>query len=959
MNPSILKNKLKAPSSTHLMDRPRLIEKVRKSDSVRLFVIRADAGYGKTTLMTQLQKEFNGYPVWYQLDRGDHDLSVFISHLTEGVRWHCPDFGDWVIERLKISTDIRREINQVLTVFVNELSEKVDLPVSFYLDDFHLVNDSKAILDAVHFLIQHLPEESRLYIASREKPSLSLGRLRTQRSIMEIDSSDLRFSIEETTGLLNSRCVNPLRPDEILAWHTHTEGWPVALVISQNIIDAEGGVPRDFKETRGITKAIDDYLTEEVWDSLDSRMRDFLTKSSLTETVEPSICDSVFCKDESVNAASILTEAENRNIMITSLDQASLSYRYHPLFREFLQEKLNQTCTKTEIAGLHRGFGEAYEKQGGQDQAIEHYLCAGFEDGAADLIEAYAEYTLEAGRLETLERWLNRIPEEIREGRPWLRLYMARVMNRKCELAEAGQEYLEARKGFKAKRDRKGLLQCAQQQSMLYLLVGKNEESLAAVREAMKLATNSSEKAIAYDTAVSQRARIGDMDGAKKLQDEALKLCDRTEIEANTILELCSINMDYITGDFRNALRKLENIDPNSGMQAEYHARLINNIAVTLYLTGDYEQAHAVSVNALSIAKGLGEHRNYWEQYEAMAQIQIGLGNIEEGRKMALRFTSYCESSGMIDLCEYNHLGTCDRRRNALRAALKAHKHSLKLQKDESSPYGIAMSLANIGADKIRIFKGHGIEGVAELDEAQEIAGKHGFRYVEAQIYFHRAWRDLACGKNNEALNAISHSLGLASRLGHNHFMIQEGKRSLELLAFAFENGVELEYLTYVFKNIGRPALKFLTPILKSESPLIRKTALVAVSSVGGAAAYSHIQRMLHDEDADVRRVAKEEDAALGTRINSFEDLLSRRESEILPLLAEGLSNAEIAERLYITEQTVKSHVTRIFRKLGIKKRVQAAMFFHELRNGSDGQSGMKMQEGKRTVETMSDFSAS
>ena len=569
------------------MDRPRLIEKVRKSDTLRLVAVRADAGYGKTTLMAQLQKEFNGYPVWYQLDRGDNDLSVFISHLTEGVRWHCPDFGDWVIERLKISTDIRREINQVLTVFVNELSEKVDVPVAFYLDDFHLVNDSKAILDAVHFLIQHLPDESCLFIASREKPSLSLGRLRTQRTVLEIDSSDLRFSIEETTGFLNSRCVIPLKQDEILAWHTHTEGWPVALVISQNIINAEGGLPTAFNGTHSITEAIGDYLTEEVWDSLNSRMRDFLPKSSLAETVESSICDAVFCKDGLVNASSILTDAENRNIMITSLDQASPSYRYHPLFREFLQEKLNQTFTKTEIAELHRGFGEAYERRGEPDQAIEHYLKAGFENGAADLIEAYAEDTLVAGRLQTLERWLNQIPEQMMEHRPWLSLFMGRVRNRKCELAEAEQDYLRARKGFKANRDQKGLLQSAQHQSVLFLLVGKNEESLTAVREAMKLATNSSERAIAYDTAVSHRARIGDMDGAKKRQDEALKLCDRSDVEANTILELCSINMDYMTGDFRNALRKLEKIDPNSGMQAEYHARLINNLAGTLYLTGD------------------------------------------------------------------------------------------------------------------------------------------------------------------------------------------------------------------------------------------------------------------------------------------------------------------------------------------------------------------------------------
>ena len=958
MNPTILKNKLKTPCSLHLINRPRLIEKVRRSDALRLVIIRADAGYGKTTLMAQLHNEFAGYPVWYQIDSGDHDLGIFISHLTEGVRWHCPDFGDWVMERLKNATDIRREINQVLTVFVNELSEKVEVPVAFYLDDFHLVNKSKTVLNAVQFLIQHLPDECCLFIASREKPSLSLGRFRTQRTVIEIDTNDLRFSIEETAGLLNSLCVCPLTEDDILACHNHTEGWPVALVISQDIINVEGGLPAELSDTHGITKAIGDYLTEEVWNSLDSRMCEFLSKSSLVETVEPLICDSVIRNDGAVNAASILTEAENRNIMITSLDHAIPSYRYHPLFREFLQEKLSQKIPISEIAELHRGFGEAYEKQGEPNRAIEHYLKAGCEESAAHLIETYAEETLEAGRLETLERWLNQIPKQIMESKPWLNLFMGRVRDRKCELAEAESEYLKARKGFEANGDKSGLLQCSQLQSVLYLLIGKNEESLVAAREAMRLATNSSEMAIAYDTAVSQRFRIGDTAGAIELLDEALKLCDRSELEARVILELCAINMDYITGDFRNASKKLGKIDANCATEAEYRARVINNKAVTLYLTGDYEQAYAVSSDAITVARELGEHRNFWEQYETMAQIQIGLGNIEGGRSMALRFSKYCEGSGMIDLCEYNHIGTCDRRRNALRAALKAHKHSLKLQKAERSPYGIAMSLTNIGADKIRIFKGVGIEGVSEFDEAEKMAVKHGFKYIETQISFHRAWRYLAQGSRKNALTAISHSLGLASRLDHNHFIIQEGKGSLELLAFAFEHGIEMEYLIYVFKKIGQQSLKVLTPMLKSENPATRKAVLSAVSSVGGAAAYSYIQRMLHDEDAAVRRVAEEEDASLGSRISSPQELLSRRESEILPLLAEGLSNAEIAERLYIAEQTVKTHVTRIFRKLGIKKRVQAAMYFHKSQNAADPQSALSRQGEKQIPEPMSDFSA-
>ena len=201
-------------------------------------------------------------------------------------------------------------------------------------------------------------------------------------------------------------------------------------------------------------------------------------------------------------------------------------------------------------------------------------------------------------------------------------------------------------------------------------------------------------------------------------------------------------------------------------------------------------------------------------------------------------------------------------------------------------------------------------------------------------------------GEREEALREIAESLSSASRYQQNNFIIQEGKVSTRLLAFAFENDIEREYLISIFSRVGSVALPALAPLLKSDSALVRTAAITALGVAGGAEAAPHLRSLLRDPDQTVRRAANAELARLRSTIDEPEKILTPRENRVLELLKEGLSNAEIAERLFISEPTVKTHVTRIFKKLGMTRRSQAAVHFLKKPGQSKRKRGGESENG-------------
>jgi DNA-binding CsgD family transcriptional regulator len=322
-----------------------------------------------------------------------------------------------------------------------------------------------------------------------------------------------------------------------------------------------------------------------------------------------------------------------------------------------------------------------------------------------------------------------------------------------------------------------------------------------------------------------------------------------------------------------------------------------------------------------------GESLNKWSMIGTKGIILFGQGDSDDGLAMIIRARDEFVRVEAQDSYCHMHVGTAHRRMGNNRAALDAQFLGLEIAHKKKQHYVTAMCNSNIGASYIsindKVVNHH-------LLVAEAYARRYGFNYVLTQIYFHRARYAYEARRLNAAKTFIETSLVCAAKYSHNHFIIQEGRIFPELLVFALEQEIENEYLVEIFKLMGPDVIPYLKPLLSSKSSEIRLRAARVLSSAGGSRVAPLIKKLLKDEDKEVKDFAVSALKQMRSNLEENEGLLTKREGEVFRLMGKGLSNAEIAEQLFISELTVKTHVTKIFRKLGLTRRSQVAVHMNQ-----------------------------
>lgn len=917
--------------------RTRLLDLLDDSRE-RLVIICADSGYGKTTLMGQFYRMPDGPSIWYELGKNDTDIAVFLAHLIEAVSLEIPGFDERVDGA--IATGVKAtDWESILTVMVNEFAGAAERPMNFFFDEFEAINEGKPVRDAIDFLIKYLPSGFRVFIASREKLTMSLGRMRAQRTVLEMNTDDLRFTSEETTSLFEGCCSDPLSDSEIELWQSATEGWPIALSLSQHLLKSDCRLPEDLSpDLLGEQGTVREYLAEEYWSSLDDAQKIFIMKTSLLDTVEVEICDQVLGTSKEEQSPSILLQELERRNHIISLE-GGRSYRYHNLARDFLRIKLEQHYSTEHIAGLQRRYGQAYADRGNYEQAISHFLRAGSPELAGDVIESFGQTIMESDRFSTLADWITDLPEELIRNRPWLAYFAARASEFHGDLTASEAWYRLAEEGFARDGDSHGSFICALGLSEFFFMQNKDKDSLEKAEQAIGCAVTQADKVRALSRAAQQNLLLGWTAEASRMMHEASSLCDDSMAQTRLALEVDALAPRWLAGDFaesfEHVMRLQSEFGPSSPMFARFQILCFK--VFLLYELARYEEALGA----------IEERHTYLESGDKLQQMTfdyikgVVLLNVGDGRKgfRLLRKLDRQVSEGKKLLGPFyssHNLGAYLRARNDLEGAMRENSRGLKSFDEDSRPYALSRILVNMGANRMRLSPGNPDAGI-DLDRAQRIASKHGFKIILTQVHFHRAWRALETGDEEEALAQIRKSLEIAAQHQHNNFIVQEGSISTKLLALAFENNIERAYLAGLFAQIGPVVVPDLAPLLRNESSHLRISAIDAIGAAGGVKAVPVIHGCLRDPDPLVRRAANAELARLRDSIDEPEKILTSRENEVMAFLAEGSSNAEIAGQLFISEPTVKTHVTRIFRKLGLTRRSQAAAYFPQTRHHPPG----------------------
>ncbi|HSR33946.1 MAG TPA: LuxR family transcriptional regulator, partial [Anaerolineae bacterium] len=451
--PALLATKLYIPPTrSELVSRPRLIERLnaglptRDAFSRKLSLVSAPAGFGKTTLVSEWVTGCSQPAAWLSLDEDDSDPTRFLAYLIAALRTIGPRqesiglIGKGVLRALQSPQPPPAEA--VLTSLINEIAAFPD-SIILVLDDHHTV-ESPPVDHALAFMLERLPPQMHLGIASREDPHLPLARLRARGQLTELRATDLRFTTSEAAEFLNQAMGLALSPEDIAALEERTEGWIAGLQLAalalQGTFSMQGH--RDtssFVESfTGSHRYVLDYLVEEVLEQQSESVRTFLLQTSVLDRLTGSLCDAVrfgaaeppgssggTALTDQDNGQAILEMLERANLFIVPLDEERRWYRYHRLFADLLRQRLRRTQPEL-VPPLHRRASEWYERNGVANEAIAHALQAGDFERVAQLLEEHMDALWGRGEHSKSRGWLDRLPEEVLFSKPHISIYQAR-----------------------------------------------------------------------------------------------------------------------------------------------------------------------------------------------------------------------------------------------------------------------------------------------------------------------------------------------------------------------------------------------------------------------------------------------------------------------------------------------------------------------------------------------------
>jgi LuxR family maltose regulon positive regulatory protein len=336
----------------------------------------------------------------------------FWAYVVAALREVWPDAGAATLPHLEVRPVRLHE--DVVPSLLNDVGGR-DEEAVLVLDDYHVLS-SPVVHDSVARLLDRLPPNLRVAIASRTEPPLPVARLRARGMLAEVRAEDLRFDDIEAAELLNDALGLGLAPAQVHRLQLRTEGWAAGIYLAA--LSLRGRVDADafIAQFAGDHRHLVDYLGGEVLAGLSPRTRRFLLRTSILSRLSAGVCDAVLQSDE---AAELLAEIGRSNLFLTALDATGTWHRYHHLFADLLRHELERTMP-ADVPALHLRASEWHRAHGEPSDAIAHALAGGALERARDLVAAHWNEHFNRGELDTVTRWLDALPDREVHAHPAL-----------------------------------------------------------------------------------------------------------------------------------------------------------------------------------------------------------------------------------------------------------------------------------------------------------------------------------------------------------------------------------------------------------------------------------------------------------------------------------------------------------------------------------------------------------
>ena len=884
------------PPRPNIVPRPRLIERLNDglAKGGRLTLISASAGFGKTTLVSEWIAGCGQPVAWLSLDEGDNDPIRFISYLIAALQTIKPGLGDELLPALHASHHQPPQIEMVLTTLLNEISS---IPDSFLLilDDYHVI-DSKQVDETLAFLLEHQPSQMHLVIATREDPSLPLARLRVRGQLTELRAADMQFTPAEATEFLNRVMGLNLSEGDIAALEARTEGWIAGLQLAALSMQGHQDAASFIKSFTGSHRFVLDYLIEEVLGQQSEKIQTFLLRTSILDRMCGSLCDAVLL-DPSTSGQEILERLERTNLFIVPLDNERRWYRYHHLFGDLLRQRLGQP---QELAEYHLRASKWYETNEDLAEAFHHALEANDFERAARLAEA-AWQGMERN-FQTLAwlGWVKKLPDAAICSRPWLCVQVGWAFSDVGEL-EPSEAYLQ--NAEQALADRMDQEEFKSIPGTIALIRAGNAQIDGDLAETVRYAELSVQLAPENDSLTRAQAAItlgftrwatGNVEASLQAMqtwvEDMQKLGNQMYVLASAFVVA---DMQVILGrlgDAEKTLRQTIQRAEAFGQEAEAvtaHQHL--GLAMLAHERGD----DIVAAQRLQTASDLGQRSTLidWTHRWNLAQARLKESDGEFDSALQCLDDAqrgYVKNPIPIMQPIAAHKARVHLRQGRLDKAQAWVRERRLSVRDEASYLGEYehLTLARTRLAE-RSFEGVNnlLERLLALAETQKRTGS------VIEILLTQALVFQAQGDQPQALVALERGLTLTEPEGYIRIFVDEGE-AMRLLISDFRIAIE-ESARYGVHPLFGYVDKLLTafPHPAATAP---KSKIVNPKS-------------------------------------EIVESLSEREMEVLKLLRSELSGPEIAERLIVSLNTLRTHTKNIFNKLGANNRRAAVRRAEEL----------------------------
>ncbi|GHO81331.1 hypothetical protein KSD_91020 [Ktedonobacter sp. SOSP1-85] len=931
---------------TALVERERLLAALDAALARRLSLVSAPAGSGKTTLLATWASQRKSQVAWLSLDELDTTPTRFWVALIAALR-HCPSFPPnfGASPMALLQSPQSPPFSTILTALLQELEsgEGHAAPIVVIVDDYQVIEEP-VIHESMGFFLEHLPAHVHLILSSRVDPDLPLARLRVREHLTEIRADELRFGEVEASQYLGQLLSPPLSAEEVRKLVSRTEGWIAGLHLAALTLQKREDRAAYLEALTGSQRYLLDYVQEEILTRLPESVRDFLLYSALLSRLDAAACQAVTAAPTRAASQQMLILLERANLFVVPLDEERHSYRLHELFREALLAVLH--TTQPDLAPLlHRRAAAFYEAEGDVHEAISHALQAADYSTAANLMEQTVEQFWVRGEAATMARAALMLPKQTVREHAHLLLTTALYL-----LSTVTQTTREQR--TRISQEARQLM--ARVETLLRLPCDEIDHEGSATRAGAVSHAEGREFRTGKDILLHQRLRLlhihlvfwkavahGDDERMKSMEQEIEEELEREE-EAiwQLVLLACSFLLHYTVRQEGASLvpRLLSAKERASQSESRYATYKIRQwLAMAALEAGQLHLAYEESLAALDLVEQIAGYallKGYFEV--VLARVFYQWNRLEEARSLLDTVVQDATTWQHLDVLAEGYIefvGVALARREWSEAEFALHELERRVQRERSAVFSGWLPIVRaqwwLAQGQLKEASDW-VSGVLFPEGPWDRNLYNAFPIVVRVYFAQRRFREAASllerwsGHLDRQANVRITMTYLTQLLVALHQTGQHDQaRVIATRLFAL---TEPEGYLRVYLDEGelmKEALQaLLTPHSQQHEWAASTTTYIAKLLAAFEQEKPGASRSLEATKAPGPAPSRTAQASAGSSPQAFS--LTRREQEVLRLLAAGASNQDIAQALVISLDTVKKHVSNLLGKLGASSRTQA-----------------------------------